>query len=55
MVNPVADAEPEPEAALAGAASPGPDIDPLDGLDPGFGPGIGEGPFLDDSGGPSAM
>jgi maleate isomerase len=53
MAGPVADAE--PEAALAGAASPGPDIDPADGLDPGFGPGIGEGPFLDDSGGPSAM
>ena len=54
---PIADAvtDAEPEAALAGAASPGPDIDPADGLDPGFGPGIGEGPFLDDSGGPSAM
>ncbi|MEU8823143.1 decarboxylase [Streptomyces sp. NPDC048636] len=49
----VADAEPEPEAALAGAASPGPDLDPGDGLDPGFGTGLGEGPYLDDTGGPS--
>ncbi|MFF7653889.1 decarboxylase [Streptomyces sp. NPDC007983] len=55
MAGPVAGSEPEPEAALAGAASPGSDIDPADGLDPGFGPGIGEGPFLDDSGGPSVM
>ncbi|MFI0778439.1 decarboxylase [Streptomyces sp. NPDC021212] len=54
LSDPVADAEPGPEAALAGAASPGPDADPADGLDPGFGPGVGEGPFLDDSGGPSA-
>lgn len=44
----------EPEAALAGAASPGSDGDPVDGLDPGFGAGLGEGPYLDDSGGPAA-
>ncbi|MFK4273932.1 aspartate racemase/maleate isomerase family protein, partial [Streptomyces milbemycinicus] len=45
----------EPEAALAGAAPPGADGEPADGLDPGFGTGVGEGPYLDDSGGPSPV
>ncbi|MDT0549878.1 MULTISPECIES: decarboxylase [Streptomyces] len=46
---------PEPEAALAGPPQ-GPDGDPGEGLDPAFGSGTGDGPYLDESGGaPPAM
>ncbi|WP_065959774.1 decarboxylase [Streptomyces sparsogenes] len=41
---------PEPEAALAGSPQ-GPDGEPADGLDPAFGSGMGDAPYLDDSGG----